>query len=207
MKAIAHDRTAGHLALLVLLFGIAATACTQSTAADTAKALAEQPLVADVAKGYKSYRRITKNPVPANPELVVMCSSATPVGVAEARQRTGPHTTANLLIYMNDVAARDFAAQSKTYSVGAVIVKQKELWVSLPANLQPSAQQRIEGAGGMIKRAAGYDPAHGDWEYFYFENPATIDSGRIDSCVRCHTGAKATDYVFGQWAEKHSPDK
>ena len=26
-------------------------------------------------------------------------------------------------------------------------------------------------------RPAGYDPAHGDWEYFYFDDPADIASG------------------------------
>ena len=51
----------------------------------------------------------------------------------------------------------------------------------------------------MVKRAPGYDPEHGDWEYFYFEDPAKIEQGKIQSCVRCHAGAKATDHVFGTW--------
>ena len=29
----------------------------------------------------------------------------------------------------------------------------------------------------MIKRPPGYDPQHGDWEYFYFEQPTTVESG------------------------------
>ncbi|MDB6068335.1 MAG: hypothetical protein JWR26_4543 [Pedosphaera sp.] len=55
------------------------------------------------------------------------------------------------------------------------------------------------GVGGMVKRAPGYDPAHGDWEYFYFDDAAKIQSGRIASCVGCHETAKGKDYVFGTW--------
>jgi hypothetical protein len=49
------------------------------------------------------------------------------------------------------------------------------------------------GVGGMVKRSAGYDPTHGDWEYFYFEDPKKIESGRIASCVQCHSSAKDKD--------------
>jgi hypothetical protein len=52
----------------------------------------------------------------------------------------------------------------------------------------------------MIKRPSGYDPSHGNWEYFYFENPSKIESGKITSCVQCHAGAADRDFVFGTWA-------
>ena len=77
----------------------------------------------------------------------------------------------------------------------------------------------------MIKRADGFDPAHGDWEYFcsahvpgLADDPAVaqsavaqvkpagkIESGRIASCVQCHEAAKRTDYVFGTWADPGNP--
>ena len=58
------------------------------------------------------------------------------------------------------------------------------------------------GVGGMIKRAPGYDPAHGDWEYFYFEKPEKIERGRIATCVKCHAYAHTTDHVYGTWRLK-----
>jgi hypothetical protein len=61
------------------------------------------------------------------------------------------------------------------------------------------------GVGGMVKRPPGYDPEHGDWEYFYFEDPAKIESGKIGSCVACHAGA-GQDHVFGSWARKNVKD-
>ena len=59
--------------------------------------------------------------------------------------------------------------------------------------------EMANGVGGMIKRPAGYDPKHGDWEYFYFDDARKIESGRITSCVQCHSSAKDKDYVFGNW--------
>jgi len=52
----------------------------------------------------------------------------------------------------------------------------------------------------MIKRRPGYDPAHGDWEYFYFEDANKVESGKMNSCIQCHSGAADKDYVFGGWA-------
>jgi hypothetical protein len=57
------------------------------------------------------------------------------------------------------------------------------------------------GVGGMVKRHKGYDPANGDWEYFYFEDASKIESGRISSCIQCHSRASDRDYVFGDWAK------
>ena len=51
----------------------------------------------------------------------------------------------------------------------------------------------------MIKRSPGYDPANNDWEYFYFEKPASIEKGAITACVQCHARASQDDYVFGGW--------
>jgi hypothetical protein len=80
-----------------------------------------------------------------------------------------------------------------TYPVGAAVVKRK---------LREKNDKLVaSGVGGMIKRAPGYDPKHGDWEYFYFEDEAKIESGKIDSCVNCHRLAAKTDFVFGNWGK------
>ena len=83
--------------------------------------------------------------------------------------------------------------------VGSVIVKEKEGQGYYFEGTARTAKTR-DGVGGMVKRPPGYDPAHGDWEYFYFEDPSKIESGKISSCVQCHAGASKTDYVFGDWS-------
>jgi hypothetical protein len=56
----------------------------------------------------------------------------------------------------------------------------------------------LVGKGAMIKRAAGFDPSHGDWEFAYWEPSSGILDGPTEaqSCGSCHAGANATDYVF-----------
>ncbi|MGI9456109.1 MAG: cytochrome P460 family protein, partial [Aeoliella sp.] len=112
--------------------------------------------------------------------------------IENARERNGPHAFSKINIYMNDSAADTFAAISKSYPTGSVVVKEK-----LGSTVDDLGT--AGGVGGMVKRKAGYDPENGDWEYFYFDTPDNIESGRIESCVQCHQRAQETDYVFGTW--------
>ena len=93
---------------------------------------------------------------------------------------------------MNELASKAFQ-QEVRYPVGSVIVKEKKMQgFYTEAGLQGTGS----GVGGMIKREKGYDEANGDWEYFYFENPNAIQSGKIKSCVQCHKNAAESDFVF-----------
>jgi hypothetical protein len=94
-------------------------------------------------------------------------------------------------VYMSSTAAEAFENRVRSYPVGSVIVKEK-----LPGS----------NIGGMVKRRAGYDPEHGDWEYF-FKDEQGITSGRIESCVRCHDSARPRDYVFGDWSKGATSSK
>lgn len=49
----------------------------------------------------------------------------------------------------------------------------------------------------MQKRAAGYDPAHGDWYYAVADKSArhVLRQGRLADCAGCHS-TSPTDYVF-----------
>jgi len=149
------------------------------------------PQVSAVARVYRQMEATTKKPVYVDPVLATMCKTASPEQIEAARKRSGPHTMSAVMIYMNPPAADAFWHKSAPYPVGSVVVKEKS----------GAGERSDAGVGGMIKRAPGYDAANGDWEYFYFEDPAKIDSGRIASCVQCHAGAAATDHVFGGWSK------
>jgi hypothetical protein len=157
-----------------------------------------QPSVSEIAASFTNYVKITKEQVFVNPGLAMLCVGASKEQVDAERVKFGPHANTAILIYMNKLAANAFRTNASAFPVGAVVVKQKMLcgyrdddgkWVH-PADT---------GVGGMIKRPAGYDTSHGDWEYFYFEDAKKIESGRISSCVQCHEAAKSKDYVFGTW--------
>ena len=102
---------------------------------------------------------------------------------------TGPHYKASVHIYANPVALSAVAYRVTQFPVGSIVVKEKL-----------GDGDKLAGIGGMIKRAAGYDPSNGDWEYFYYESPEGLTSGRITSCVECHRAAKGTDYVYSVWS-------
>lgn len=160
------------------------------------------PSISHIVTSYTNYDQITKTAVLVNPELAMLCVGISKEAVDAARKESGPHANTAILVYMNDLAARAFRTNNIPFPVGAVIVKQKTTIGYFDKNFQ-WVHAGENGVGGMVKRAAGYDPEHGDWEYFYFENPAKIESGRISSCVQCHEAAKSKDYVFGSWNKRN----
>ncbi|QOV90936.1 cytochrome P460 family protein [Humisphaera borealis] len=147
---------------------------------------------------YPKLRLLTPEPVYVNLELARLCRGANEADLRSARKTAGPHAHSTIRIYMNALAADAFPRSKNAYPVGSVIVKEKSpLWYTDASDKQITLPA---GVGGMIKRAPGYDPKYGDWEYFYAEENAKTEVGRIDSCRDCHSGASSRDYVFGQWA-------
>ncbi|MGV3757359.1 MAG: cytochrome P460 family protein [Verrucomicrobiota bacterium] len=157
--------------------------------------------VTDVAANFTTYRKMTDRAAEIDPYISFRCSPIMKDEVAEARLEHGPHANTAILVYMNDLAAGTFTNRAQFYPVGSVIVKQKVIKGYYDEKYRQLAS-RSNAVGGMIKRPVGYDPAHGDWEYFYFEKPAKIERGRLATCVKCHSYAQTTDHVYGTW-QKH----
>jgi Cytochrome P460 len=177
------------------------TGCTPpGDAPNPSAAAAGQPDVRHVAATYRNLKPMTKEPVLVDRGLAMLCRGATLGEVDAARKVSGPHAHTAVSVFMNDLAAGAFGKPSPSYPVGSIIVKEKKA-IGYRSTTRPGDMTKAaDGVGGMIKRPAGYDPSHGDWEYFYFEDPARIETGRISSCVQCHSGAADRDYVFGGWA-------
>ena len=178
--------------------GILLAVCALGAGAWTLKPADPQPSVAELAAKYRKFQLITPAPLQVNPEFALLCVGPMQSHVDAAREKHGPHAHTAISIYMDDLAADAFRAGNAPYPVGAVIVKQKLLLSYRDASGKPTPGDQ-SGVGGMVKRPAGFDPEHGDWEYFYLEDPARIERGTIASCVNCHASAKATDHVFGTW--------
>ena len=182
-----------------LLVGFGGLAAICRSPAQTLPPPTGEPKVADIAAGYLSFHQITTNAVQVNPELAALCRGASQNEVEAARLQHGPHANAAILIHMNELAERAFTNGSRIYPVGSVIVKRKQLGGFRDSRTGNYVVPVNNGVGGMVKRTAGFDAEHGDWEYFYFENPAKIESGPIAACAQCHQAARATDFVFGNW--------
>lgn len=159
------------------------------------RAASNAPDAGEVASGYRSLQLMTKEPVFVEPALALLCRGVTPAEIQKARDAAGPHALATVRIFMNDLAAATFGTPDVQYPVGSIVVKEK-------GNTRLPAPDGVvhDGVGGMIKRAPGYDPENGDWEYFYFEDVAKIERGRIAACIGCHRRAAESDFVFGNWS-------
>jgi hypothetical protein len=186
---------------LLILTSLCLFGCTRTDEpADPPPPATDQPDVRQIAATYHTLRPMTKEPVFVDPGLAMLCRGATQAEVEAARKVSGPHAHTAVTIFMNDLAANSFGKPNVTYPVGSIIVKEKKAlgyWSTTQPREMTTAN---DGVGGMIKRPPGYDPAHGDWEYFYFEDPNKVESGKMNSCIQCHTGAARKDHVFGNWA-------
>jgi hypothetical protein len=158
------------------------------------------PTIPEIATSYTKLAHATNRPVDTDPTFATLCIGVSRHHVEAARAEGGPHTYTRIMVYMNDSALQAFKSSARVFPEGAIVVKEKK---GLAYNDTESRQTAYtpNGVGGMVKRQAGYDPQHGDWEYFYFEDPAKIESGKIASCVKCHEGA-GRDHVFGNWAKE-----
>lgn len=103
----------------------------------------------------------------------------------------GPHTgpAARTKYYANTIAAAVLRGAIVPMPVKSVIVKEK--WEN-PNDARPSAY------AAMIKRAPGYDPENGDWEYSYvnLKDGKHYENDKLDNCRRCHQQRKTQDYLY-----------
>jgi Cytochrome P460 len=184
---------------IIALIGIAISGCSRS-APTSSGLVGAQASIPEIAIRYTNFIKLTTNVVNVNPELAALCNGPSKKMVDEVRVEFGPHANTAIDVYMNKVAADAFVTGTLPFQVGATVVKQKLSLGFNDADGRPVDMGK-RGVGGMVKRAPGYDPEHGDWEYFYFEDKSKIESGRISSCVQCHNSAKGKDYVFGTWRD------
>ena len=168
-----------------------------------AKLAAEAASIAGVPDDYAKLQLLTPQPVFLDSNLLALCASYQAVldVLEHAKQRAGPHAMAAIRVFMNDSAAAAFRNSAKAYPVGALIVKEKQASQS-PDDTPDESPAKPFAVAGMIKRKAGYDPSHGDWEYFYIEGAGRLERGRLASCIDCHHKAARSDYVFGDWLQR-----
>ena len=193
------------LVFAMVLCGIASfSGCENSrtgTSSTKESGAARSPDISEIAHDFRTLKLMTPEPVLVNPELAMLCIGASKEMVESARSKHGPHANSAVKIYMNEAAVAAFQ-QNTRYPVGSVVIKEKKRFGYRTKDRQ-GWQGTGYGVGGMIKRATGFNSQHGDWEYFYFEDLQHIESGKMDSCIQCHSKAADSDFVFGNWHSKN----
>ena len=113
--------------------------------------------------------------------------------------RTAQHAENPMVdVFANDLAASTYrsidpsgkAPANFAFAPGSMVIKEMK-----------------DAAGGrpiltvMYKKAAGYDPANGDWWYGRLNADGTPTNaafvGKVDFCVGCHAGTAQWDHAWG----------
>jgi len=92
------------------------------------------------------------------------------------------------VVYANDLARAALAGDLK-FPAGSIIVREK---LSKPDAATPQL------LAVMVKRAAGFNPKGGDWEFLTVDGALTKVTGRQKkgSCLDCHASQRERDFVF-----------
>ena len=132
---------------------------------------------------YREFKRLTKEPRQISPAFGAACRQPTQQAIDARNGSYGPHFAWALHTYANPAAAAAITGNAAEFPTGAVIVKEK-------LKLGQRGRYYFSEVGGMIKRAKGYDPANGDWEFFFYTPGSDFNTGKLANCIDCHSGGK-----------------
>jgi hypothetical protein len=94
------------------------------------------------------------------------------------------------VVYVNDVARATMAsAQPGKFPTGSIIVREK---LARADDAQPQL------VAVMLKRAPGFNPKAGDWEFLMVNGALTKiqERQKQGSCLACHATQRARDFIF-----------
>jgi hypothetical protein len=162
-------------------------------------------LGATLAADFTAWPSVTEKPYPVPPARLFYCRGPSPKEIKEIedeKKSRGPHSESAVIVRVNPVGRGAFL-KGRTIPVGTIVVKEKH-----PHYMESQPPVAI---AAMIKREAGYDVEHGDWEYYFEKNEkreeAKPERGKLRSCIDCHQSARAKDYLFRPYLKpEKAPD-
>jgi hypothetical protein len=140
---------------------------------------------------YSGWPSLTAEPVRVPMAAFLDCRAPT----VQTDDTRGPHAMPAVRYYAPPATMTHLKEGRPPYPVGTTVVKVK--WWN-EADKAPTA------VAAMIKREAGYDPDHGDWEYVYTTLGAKPETqrGNLESCIQCHRIKKEEDYLCRSYLNK-----
>lgn len=146
------------------------------------------PALAEPAE-FATWPRVSEKPIQVPAVLSMLCVTHPWDGRRAHASAVpgGPHHSIVVRVSPNAIAAY---REGRPLPAGAVVIKEKYD--------DAEASGPLRAYGVMIKRAAGYDPRGGDWEYGFvtLDSAATVTRGRLPGCAGCHASARRTDHLF-----------
>jgi hypothetical protein len=139
-----------------------------------------QPALEWYPRNVSKLERITPVSLKMSPMVAMACAPAVSSIVSN-------HGDKYFDVYISDSGASTIKSGNGTYPEGTTILKRK---------YSDAAGTVVELYTGMVKRAKGYNPTGGDWEYFTSTADGKItEHGALASCMGCHQAYQNFDYV------------
>lgn len=132
--------------------------------------------------GYRKWTRV-------NPEPVTMAAQSAAACAVPFPDPNNPHSSKFITVYVNEIGRHAMMEEETPhFPQGSIVVKEK---LSSPTSTAP------ELLTVMIKRAPGYNPESGDWEYLVTDGTGKSiqKRGKLENCQACHLRDKSTDYI------------
>ena len=121
----------------------------------------------------------------------VVPHSGRPAPAPQKREATHVESgTSYGVVYANERARTAFdRLDSTAFPAGSVIVREK---LNDPGDESPLM------LAVMLKRAPGFNPAGGDWEFLLVDGAASkvIERQKKGSCLDCHVSRRERDFVY-----------
>jgi hypothetical protein len=123
----------------------------------------------------------------------ILLRGATVYDYPESRPKKDEHTDEPKAfggVYVNDAARAAFAdARRDPFPVGSIIVREK---------LARADAAQAQLLAVMVKRAPGFNPEAGDWEFLIADGALAKvrERQKRGSCLDCHAAQRAHDFVF-----------
>ena len=105
-------------------------------------------------------------------------------GTTELSPSKAPHG-ALVSTYVNNIALGSMKDE-KGLADGSIIVMENY-----------TSDKNLEGCTVMYK-IKGYNPEAGDWFWVKYTAPSgyVVESGKVESCISCHSDMKSSDFLF-----------
>jgi hypothetical protein len=192
------------VAAALLAVSVLVPACKPHIAADSESLVvseAEQidPSIAPYVD-YRSWHKANPEPVRMTDVVAWMCASLDPESAAKMRaELKSPHEVVQewktFTVFVNSVGMQRLVGVANgEFPVGTIIVKEKH---------DGNDSSTSELLTVMVKREKGFAPEIGDWEFLVLDGFAkAVQKSTAETCISCHTGKKANDYVFADYLPK-----
>jgi hypothetical protein len=155
----------------------------------SAAEMGDIPTVSEIMDSYRTWQPQSPEPVAISAYIFGLCRMPT---LPEREFAESEHGAGRYLQDWANAEAEAGIAQrgAPPFTPGSVIVKEK--YVATGTGLE------LVAIAMMIKREQGFQPAHGDWDYAYYEPELGViqTKAQSDYCSGCHAAAAETDFVF-----------